>query len=271
MGTMNDEAETRQLASFQGALALGYGCQQELAIQQLQALLQEVQDNENKGLIILYMALFLAQVGRTAEAREQLREVVNLWERTPEHQARIAAVDAMLDEAAGQAPRTLDKLNRILEEYRTLWDNEDVRDLYEEIQFNRGRLLATIGDWRLALPVLEESLACKRPKAAEFYANLGYCYFHAEKWDKAEEALKLALSQELCPDYSSLAHYYLGRIFYLRGTLAKAMKEFELALSDATVAGTSRKVIYDALAKSSRYLGLWEEASRYAHLAKSSN
>jgi tetratricopeptide (TPR) repeat protein len=268
---MNDDLETRQFASFEAALKLGYGDHPQRAIQQLEILEQEVQDKENKGLVILYEALFLGRLGRTTEARERLRAVAKLWEPSPEHQARMAVVDALLDEADGQAPRTLKKLGQILEEYRTLWKTDDVHNLYEEIQFNRGRLLATIGDWRLALPVLEECLSFERPMAGELYQSLGFCYFQAERWDKAEEILRLALSKEIIPSFSSAAHYYLGRIFYLRGALGKALMEFELALSDAKVAGTSQKNIYDALAKSSQYLGLSEDASRYALLAKSSN
>ena len=57
---------------------------------------------------------------------------------------------------------------------------------------------------------------------------------------------------------------------YLKGALPKAVKEFELALDDATSVGTSRKVIYDALAKSCQHLGLNEESAKYARLAKNS-
>lgn len=267
---MNNEVEAQQFTSFQEALALGYGDQPGRAVERLEALLQEVQDKEHRGLIMLYRALFLGRIERMTEAREQLRELASVWDATPEHQARIAVVDAMLDEAGGQAPLALEKLDRILAEYRALWNTDDVRDMYEEVQLNRGRLLATIGDWRLALPVLEESLTFQRPRSGEFFESLGFCYFQAQKWDKAEEALRLALSKEMYADFSSAAHYYLGRVFYLKGAVAKAMKEFELALNDATVAGTSRKFIYDALAKSSQYLGLHEESEKYARLAKNS-
>jgi hypothetical protein len=72
-------------------------------------------------------------------------------------------------------------LDRVLEEDRTLSSTEDVRDLYVEIQFNRGRPLTYLEDWRLALPAFRESLSFERRKAAECYGNLGTCYFHAEK------------------------------------------------------------------------------------------
>lgn len=63
---MNDEVETRQLASFQEAVALGYGDQPQRAIQELETLLREVHDKEDKGWIILYQAFSLARVERMA-------------------------------------------------------------------------------------------------------------------------------------------------------------------------------------------------------------
>jgi tetratricopeptide (TPR) repeat protein len=267
---MKDEVEARQLASFQEALALGYGGQQRRAIDMLETLLQEAPDNEDKGWFLMFQVTFLAQVERTAEARELLRKLTRLWEDTREHRARMAAADAMLDEAGGQASLSLEKYNHILKQYRSLWSSEDVRDLYEEIQISRGRILATTGKWRLALPVLEESLQFERPKAGEFYCNLGSCYYHAEKWEKAEEALKLALSKEMVKRFSSAAHYYLGYLLRRKGAVAKAFKEFEVALSDAKEASSSCKPIYDALARTSKELGLDEQSAEYSRLSKTS-
>lgn len=267
---MPEEFEDQLRVRFQEAVELGYGSDPHRAIQLLQLLLQDVRENEHKGLIILYEAFFLARDAHVTEARARLQDVVNIWESTPEHEARVAVIDALLDEADGQWRRTLKKLNRIWKQHSTLWKSDDVRDLYEELQFNRGRLLATIGDWRIALPVLEECLTFSRPKHPELYANLGICYFQAKEWEKAVENLKLALSKGLSPDYSSAIHYYLGRVSYLKGALPKAVKEFELALADATAAGTSLKVIYDALAKSCQHLGLREESARYSRLARNS-
>ena len=268
---MDEELQKQLMVRFEEAVVLGYGDDPRRALELLEILLQEIQENEYRGLIMLYEAFFLARDERTTEARAKLKEVAKIWERTPEHEARMAVMDALFDEADGQASRTLKKLNRILKQYPALWKSDDTSDLYEELQFNRGRLLATIGDRRLALPVLEECLSFQRPKHPELFANLGICYFEAKEWEKAVENLELALSKGLSTTYSSAAHYYLGRVSYLKGALPKAVKEFELALDDATEAGTSRKVIYDALAKSCQHLGLSEESVKYARLAKNSS
>jgi hypothetical protein len=121
---LNDEVETRQLASFQQAVALGYGDQPQRAIQELETLLQEVHDKEDKGWIILYQAFSLARVERMAEARALFRKLANLWEDTRECRARIAAADATLDEASGHAALALKKLNRILKHYRMVWSSQ---------------------------------------------------------------------------------------------------------------------------------------------------
>jgi tetratricopeptide (TPR) repeat protein len=121
--------------------------------------------------------------------------------------------DARFDEADGPAPGALKKLDRVLEEYRTLWSTEHLRDLYAEIEFNRARLLTDLQDSRSALPVFEESLSFEQRKAAEFYGHLGSCHFQAEKWDQAKKALKPAWSGKPSRAYSCLAHYYLARIF----------------------------------------------------------
>jgi tetratricopeptide (TPR) repeat protein len=270
MTGIEDEFEARKLARFEQALALGHGREPGKAIEQLEMLLPEVRDSEDRGYILLYEALFLARTGKTADARERLRGVADLWERTPEHDVRIEVFDALLDEAEGRPASALRKLNAILARFSTLRTNDDVRHVYEEIQFSRGRLLTTLADWRLALPILEECLTFERPKPDEyFYVNLGICYFENKHWDKAEEALKYSLTKDLDANWKSAARYYLGRAYYSQGGLAKAMKEFELALAESTAAGTSPKLIYDALAKVNHHLGLDAEAAQYARLAKS--
>jgi tetratricopeptide (TPR) repeat protein len=267
----DDDLEARQLARLQEALALGYGTEPGKAVEQLKALLLEVQDVEDRGNIILYEAYFLARAGRTTEARARLRDVAKLWERTGEHDARMAVVDALLDESEGRAASALKKMNRALQRYRNLWSNDDLRGLYEEIQFSRGRLLATIGDKRLALPILKECLTFERPKPDEyFYVNLGVCYFEDKQCTEAEDALSYALSKDLDTKWKSVAHYYLGLVYYNQGALAKAMNQFESALEASKEARTPPKFIYDALARTSKYLGLDAEAKRYAHLANHS-
>lgn len=254
---------------FQEALDLGLEGKEEAAISCLRALLQETHNDEEKGWIALYEARFLAQLLRVAEARAQLAHLSRMWRSTPEHDAQIAVAYALMHEMEGKPSQTLRELDRIVKKYSTSWEGPCARDLYEEIQANRGRLLVGEGRLREALPLLEEALVFERDKPGQFYYNLGYCYFKAKEWDKSQHWLNEALRRDLHPAIASATHYYLGRLEYLKGAYARAISEFELAVIYALQAKRPPEVIYAEMAKAYGHLGMTEERSRYNDLAKS--
>ncbi len=254
---------------FVAAVLLGFDNQEEKAIEQLRALLPETPNDEERGWIILAEARFLGHLLRLAEARERYAEVRRLWTSTPEHNSRIAVGEATLYEAEGNPVRTLDELARILNEYAGQWHLPELLEPYEEIQATRGRLLVGQNRWQEALPLLEETLRSEKGKPAEFYYNLGYCYFMAEKWDESERWLKEALTKEPLPNIASPAHYCLGRLEYKKGDFARAVTELEAAEKRAIGSASMQKAIYGELARSYQKLGMKSEAIRYARLAHS--
>lgn len=254
---------------FHAAIELGFEGQEEAAIEHLCALLAETPEDEQKGWIVLYEARFLAQLLRVTEAREQLAHLGKIWKATPEHDAQVTVVYALMHEMEGNPSQTLTELDRIAKKYSDFWAQPGARDLYEEIQANRGRLLVGEGRPKEALPLLEETLAFERDKPGQFYYNLGYCYFEAKEWDKCERWLKEALRRDLHPAIASATHYYLGRLEYVKGAYARAIKEFELAVTYAHQAKRRPGVIYAEMAKAYGHLGMSEERSRYNELAKS--
>lgn len=254
---------------FQAALDLGFEGKEEAAISRLRALLHETPSDEERGWIALYEARFLAQLLRVAEARARLAHLSRIWGSTPEHDAQIAVAYALMHEMEGNPSQTLRELDRIAKKYSAFWEQPGARDLYEEIQANRGRLLVRQGRLQEALPLLEETLALERDEPGQFYYNLGYCYFNAKDWNKSEQWLKEALRRDLHPAFASAAHYYLGRLEYVKGAYARAIKEFESAVTYALQAKRPPEVIYAEMAKAYGHLGMAEERSRYNDLAKS--
>ncbi|MFZ0978205.1 MAG: tetratricopeptide repeat protein [Candidatus Acidiferrales bacterium] len=253
---------------LQAALDLGLEGQEE-AVSRLHALLHETPSDEERGWIELYEARFLAQLLRVTEAKEQLAHLSRMWKSTPEHDAQIAVAYALMHEMEGNPSQTLRELDRVAKKYSASWEQPGARDLYEEIQANRGRLLVGEGRHEEALPLLEETLAFERDKPGQFYYNLGYCYFKAKEWDKSEQWLKEALRRDLHPAIASATHYYLGRLEYAKGSYARAIKEFELAVTYALQAKRPPEVIYAEMAKAYGHLGMPEERSRYNDMAKS--
>jgi pentatricopeptide repeat protein len=260
---------------LQAALNLGVEAQEESAteraIRALRALLREARSDEEKGLVLLHEARFLGQLLLVTEARARLADVTRLWQKTPECEVQIAVGYALLYEMEGNPAETLRGLDRILKKYTAVWKLPDARDLYEEVQANRGRLL--VGEGRLieALPVLEETLRFEREKAGQFCYNLGYCYFKAGELEKAEQWLREALRRRLHPAIASATHYYLGRLDFDREAFARAIKEFESAAHYALQAKRGLKVIYGEMARSYNRLGMDKESSHFAELAKSAD
>jgi len=255
---------------FQLALDLGCENQEERAIQELRALLQEGPTDEEKGWLMLYEARFLGQLLRVAEARTRLAELAGLWEKRPDHDVQIDVASALLYEMQGNLSQTLRELDRIARQYAALLKLPEFRDLYEEIQANRGRLLVDEDRVKEALPLLEETLRFERQKPGDFYYNLGYCYFMSGEWEKSERWLREALSSDLHPAIACVTHYYLGCLYYRKGSYAKAVTAFESAAEYAIQAKRPLNVIYGEMAKAYKRLGLEEESSHYTQLAKSS-
>jgi tetratricopeptide (TPR) repeat protein len=251
---------------FGAALLLGFDHQEERAIQELRALVQEATGDEERGWIILYEARFLGHLLRVAEARQRLADLRSIWTRTAQHDASIAVGEASLYEAEGDSARALTEFDRILKEYADQWHLSELQEPYEEVQANRGRLLVGQDRCMEALPLLEETLRSEKGKPGEFYYNLGYCYFMAEQWEESERWLKHSLIKKLDPGCACLAHYYLGRLEYRLGALEEAVKEYEAAAKHAGEAGSSRKVIYGELARAYNELGNKEQALHYSRL-----
>jgi tetratricopeptide (TPR) repeat protein len=254
---------------FVSALRLGFEGREELALQELKTLHAEGLNDEERGWVVLYEVRFLGQLLRVSEARKRLAELSKLWGSTPEHDVRMAVAEAVLYEMEGNPSQTLSRLNQIVKEYSGPWDRQDLREAYEEIQANRGRLLVNEGRWKEALPLLEETLRSEKEKSGQFYYNLGYCYFMAKKWDESERWLREALGKDLHPAIASATHFYMGRLQSRKQAFSVAIVEFQAAEKFAIESGISRKAIYAEMAAAYKNLGQMTEANRYAELARS--
>ena len=62
---MDEELEKQLMVRFEEAVVLGYGSDPRRALELLEILLQEIQENEYRGLIMLYEAFFLARDERS--------------------------------------------------------------------------------------------------------------------------------------------------------------------------------------------------------------
>jgi tetratricopeptide (TPR) repeat protein len=257
---------------FQAAIELGYGGREADALRELGALRQEAVDGDERGWVIIYEARFLGHLLRIQEARDRLAELdtIEVWRQRPEYRARAELGGAVLYELEDDPERTLKELNRILKQYSSWWNTPEWEDVLEEVQANRGRLLARKGRFREALPLLEFIAASEKGKPGEFYYNLGASYCETGQWDKAEPWLQDALvTGDLDEGRVAVIHFYLGHLEFRRTAYARALVEFETAYKHSGSLEWVRRRALDELVGVCDRLGLHKEARRYEELAKS--
>lgn len=142
-------------------------------------------------------------------------------------------------------------------------------DFYESIQIRRAFILANLGRWKDALPILEAIRSPHEYRESIAY-YLGHCYSSAHDLDRAEEKLTEALKLGLPEHLEYRAHCELGTVYYNLGAYAKAKQEFERGAQMADVGYIKESQIWRWLEVTCRALGLRAEAEQYARMSRPS-
>lgn len=164
----------------------------------------------------------------------------------------------------------LNKFEAALRKHRLALKDPRAASLYHAFQIRRSFILADLGRWKEALPVLE---AIKSPQeyreGVAFY--LGHCYLAASDYIRAEQKLTEALRLGGLPnslDYR--AHHELGMTYYHLRDYGKAKAEFEKGAQLADASYIKESQIWRWLELTCRALGLKAEAQQYARRSKPS-
>lgn len=140
-----------------------------------------------------------------------------------------------------------------------------LRDFHESIQMRRAFILADLGRWKEALPLLKGIESPREYKeGVAFY--LGYCYASAGEYSKAKPCLIEALNLGLPPRLEFRAHFELGIVYMAQGGFARAKIEFERTLQTADADYSKGSSICKRLEICCRQLGLQAAAEQYAQM-----
>lgn len=257
---------------FQKELALQESGQYDKALVELCSLAELAASPEEMIVVLQGKIDCLLGLARIQEAKQCLAEIERLLPQLQEgysdflpraklFEARILYFEAKPKKALNVLNKTLAKHSRLLH----LPDNRDVRDVYEEIQRDRGILLAELNRLSEAKPLLEEALTYEVNHGDVDY-HLGVCYFELGELIRAKEQFLAVLNRDAHQSLTGRAHYHLGIIYYKEAAYARAKQEFEVAEIVAEEAHVSKKYIYGWLAKTCRALGLEADADRYTKL-----
>jgi predicted negative regulator of RcsB-dependent stress response len=180
-------------------------------------LAEDTPDPVEKAWPLIYAANTLQTLGQQEAATAQLNAARTLLEKhRPSISARdekFAAAECFLDfEDAnllwlrgGNKEAALDRFDAALKKHRIALEDQRSGSLHEAFQIRRAFILADLGRWKEALPILE---GIKSPQeyreGIAFY--LGHCYLAGDDYERAKEKLTEALNLEDYQSGSNIAH-----------------------------------------------------------------
>jgi tetratricopeptide (TPR) repeat protein len=178
--------------------------------------------------------------------------------------------DADLFWKRGQNEEALAKFDVVRKKHQQVLREPDFREVHEIIEACRAFILADLGRWKEAMPVLEKAGSFTEYKEGiAFY--LGHCYLSALDYTRAEEKLSEALRLGGLPhSLQYRAHFELGQAYYKLQDYAQAKRELEKCAETADESYLRDGIIWKYLEATCRSLGLKDEARHYANLSRPS-
>ncbi len=244
---------------------------------------ERTDDSITRASALLFNIPVLAALGEFELAADHIAAVARILEREREtgphtdgagQQLRFLEVDLDMEDAYlawadGRSQEAATKFSRLLDKHSEKLRKPEFRLGREIAKARYAFVLADLGRWQEALPILKEAESFESfQEGVAFY--LGHCYFAAADYVLATEKLTKALSLGLPDNLKYRALCELGMTCYQLGdyTQAKEYLEKGAAMADKTYINKSQ--IWKWLELASRNLGQKEEAEYYSQLARPS-
>jgi tetratricopeptide (TPR) repeat protein len=185
--------------------------------------------------------------------------------------AQVESFAAKILISEGKQEEGVSELSRILKEYPGVFEDPEGRELYNQIQIQRGFTLMHLAQYSDARGALEEvdinQLA--REIRADLHSHLGACYVELGLYSSAADQFQPASEIGVSDDWAPTFHYYFAYALYKLKKHAAAKREL-LLCCQATGGGPPRNDVYRMLSTVCYKLGESREARLYERLAKSS-
>jgi tetratricopeptide (TPR) repeat protein len=244
------------------------------AAREFHAIAEEADDLDERAAALANEHKCYCQTGQLDKANEVMRQMRTLPLEDKFVRMVVDFGDACMTAQMGKREEGALKFKRILETNQELLGSSEHRDLYEDIQERRAFLLAGLGSYSDAMPILKEALTFTTdrsdPHLVHFY--LGVCHDAASESSLAKEEFLRAISLGLDNRFEASARYRLAMIYFMSRAFAQAKLHLESAL--AVPGGVAdiqlRKNIFQGLSRTCHYLGEPQEEQKYLELAQSS-
>jgi tetratricopeptide (TPR) repeat protein len=240
------------------------------AFKQLDTRIESASSGGEKANLLLTKATLLGALGQFGDARKQLGLVLAYAPDDLDIRLQRDFIEASLYDQERKPEEAFARLTSVLSDHSERLSRPDVRFIYEDIQLRRGFDATSVGNFREALPILEECLQfdLKPADKGNVLADLGRCYSEANDYESARDCLRGAIKTRLTRESEGMAHLFLGIACGRLGRFEEAKSEFQWCEKKAAQYDLEVTKIYKWLSWVCTGLGEKEEALRYANLAR---
>jgi tetratricopeptide (TPR) repeat protein len=252
---------------FNELIALRNAGNAETVIPELAKFSEAETDVATKALILWEISNSLGMLNRFSDSRDKLREADRLVGRRHSMSLRIALAFAQLDIEEGKWKHALRKLDKLAKEYDLELNLDENSDVKEQVSLNRGIALVEVKRFQEALQILLPLRSIEHGRERALY-SLGACQFELKQFEAAQLDFEELLSLSPSSIFQAYAHYYLGKILYQFGQLARAKSELEACLACSDRGNVSEKIVLQGLLYCSQGLNLNKDAAAYSEKLK---
>jgi len=252
------------------------------AVAEFEGLADDTLDPLDKAGLLINAGNTLTSIRKTKLAKEKLDSVLSIIaglgkaDDAVYDRYRLASIsilaayeEANICNAEGRKEEALAKIEMLESRFSAEFRGPDHRGGYEMVRAEHGILLADLGRWKEALPILEEAESFERHRGLiKFY--LGHTYIASKAYVEGVEKLKEALAMTLPPELEGRAHCDLGVAYHKLEHYTEAKVEFERYAGRIDSYYMPAAELWHWLDVTCQHLKLWGEAKRYAQLAKTS-
>jgi tetratricopeptide (TPR) repeat protein len=274
-----DRSRTKRLKD---AERLGSAGKPDEAVRIVRDLVRETPDGFERFFLLYYEMCWLLDMGAVVEARSKLNEmqtqmshIDGLGSQMPvdpqdNDQEDLAAGSAVVFRFAEtkllikekNEPLALAALEDLMSRYPRQLSQRIFDELRREAEMHAGMLLANADRWLEAGVFLERTVPSKQYKPIWSY-YLGQYYCTVRNYRRAAKLLKESITSNMPPEWQSRARYMLGLSEYHLAHVKEAKRNFEFCVQTADTEYIRKNNIWGWLEKTSRDLGLIDEAERH--------
>jgi tetratricopeptide (TPR) repeat protein len=252
------------------AVELAEGGRWNEALSHLQALANSATEPAERADHLLSQVRCLIELRRLSEARARFAEAAELMADSPQTRQELSFCEVDLLIAEQKLERALENLEQLHKDYAAYSRVANYQSVWQAMEIRRGLVLAGLGRFREALPILETALCYDQvEKNGAFHYSLARCYCERKEFEQAKRILLEGFKQGYESRTKMQAHFLLGQVHYNQGAFARALQEFEVCESQFEELGVSRKDFFLWLEYSSAALGQEDRVRKYKRMGES--